>query len=139
MTKETITNYHSITMKHWLVLKLKLIQTKKSVFSAIGISATSEILTWLSSWRIFNCRHKQLLRKSWLLDVWQGSKCDKVFKNGQSEICGRQPLKNLKWYGLLKRKRLSLTHFTWSILDFFIPNIPLNFPSWGLGTDPTCL
>ena len=22
---------------------------------------------------------------------------DKVFKNGPSEICGRQPLKNLKW------------------------------------------
>ena len=27
----------------------------------------------------------------------------KVFKNGPSEICGRQPLKNLKWYGLLKQ------------------------------------
>ena len=25
----------------------------------------------------------------------------KVFKNGPSKICGRQPLKNLKWYGLL--------------------------------------
>ena len=24
---------------------------------------------------------------------------DKVFKNGQSKICGRQPLKNLKGYG----------------------------------------
>ena len=30
-------------------------------------------------------------------DIWE-----KVFKNGPSEICGRQPLKNLKWYGLLK-------------------------------------
>ena len=28
--------------------------------------------------------------------------CDKVFKNGPSKICGRQPLKNLKGYGLLK-------------------------------------
>ena len=27
---------------------------------------------------------------------------DKVFKNGPSKICGRQPLKNLK-YGLLKQ------------------------------------
>ena len=27
---------------------------------------------------------------------------DKVFKNGPSKICGRQPLKNLKGYGLLK-------------------------------------
>ena len=25
----------------------------------------------------------------------------KVFKNGLSKICGIQPLKNLKWYGLL--------------------------------------
>ena len=28
---------------------------------------------------------------------------DKVFKNGPSKICGRQPLKNLKVYGLLKQ------------------------------------
>ena len=27
---------------------------------------------------------------------------DKVFKNEPSKICGRQPFKNLKWYGLLK-------------------------------------
>ena len=28
---------------------------------------------------------------------------DKVFKNGPSKICGRQPLKNLKGYGLLEQ------------------------------------
>ena len=28
---------------------------------------------------------------------------DKVFKNGPSKICERQPLKNLKGYGLLKQ------------------------------------
>ena len=27
--------------------------------------------------------------------------CDKVLKNRPSKICGRQPLKHLKWYGLL--------------------------------------
>ena len=27
---------------------------------------------------------------------------DKVFKIGPSKICGKQPLKNLKGYGLLK-------------------------------------
>ena len=32
---------------------------------------------------------------------------NKVFKNGPSEICARQPLKNLKWYGLLKLFELS--------------------------------
>ena len=33
---------------------------------------------------------------------------DKVFKNGQSKLCGRQPVKN----------------FTWSFLECFAPNIP---------------
>ena len=28
---------------------------------------------------------------------------DKVFKNGPSETCGRQPSKNIKGYGLLSR------------------------------------
>ena len=28
---------------------------------------------------------------------------DNVFKNEPSKICGRQPLKNLKWYGLFKQ------------------------------------
>ena len=28
--------------------------------------------------------------------------CDKVFKNGPRKICGKQPLKNLKGYELLK-------------------------------------
>ena len=28
---------------------------------------------------------------------------DKVFKNGSSKICGRQPLKNLRGYSLLKQ------------------------------------
>ena len=32
-----------------------------------------------------------------LLRIWE-----KEFKNGPSKICGRQPLKNLKGYGLLK-------------------------------------
>ena len=28
------------------------------------------------------------------------NRCGKLFKNGPSKICGGQPLKNLKWYGL---------------------------------------
>ena len=31
----------------------------------------------------------------------------KIFKNGPSKICGRQPLKNLKWYGLPKQNTLT--------------------------------
>ena len=52
---------------------------------------------------------------------------DKVFKNGPSKICRRQPLKNLKGYGLLNHtislsslQRLSSTNFTWSILEYFV-------------------
>ena len=35
--------------------------------------------------------------------------CAEVFNNGPSKISGRQPLKNLKWYGLLSTK-ISSTH-----------------------------
>ena len=46
---------------------------------------------------------------SWLVDenvIW-----DKVFKNGASNICGRQPLKNLKWYDLSKQRSFELRSF----------------------------
>ena len=50
---------------------------------------------------------------------------NKVFKNGISKICGRQPLKNLKGYGILNHipsnfLRLSSTNFTWPILEYFL-------------------
>ena len=38
-----------------------------------------------------------------LSDTW-----DKVFKNGPGKICERQPLKDLKGYGLLKGDRTSI-------------------------------
>ena len=41
--------------------------------------------------------------KSMLMMIW-----DKVFKSGPSKICGRQPLKNLKGYGLLKQGMVGL-------------------------------
>ena len=44
----------------------------------------------------------EFLMKKMKLWMKRKSIWDKVFKNGPSEICGRQPLKNLKWYGLLK-------------------------------------
>ena len=37
------------------------------------------------------------------LKLPKGSVRDKVFKNGPSKICERQPLKNLKRYSLLKQ------------------------------------
>ena len=36
---------------------------------------------------------------------WHTEKWDKVFKNGPSKICERQPLKNLKKYGLLSLQK----------------------------------
>ena len=60
--------------------------------------------------------HEHVTFKS---DIW-----DKVFKNEPSKICGRQPLKNLKGYGVLNQtmsQRLSSTNFTWSILEYFVP------------------
>ena len=47
----------------------------------------------------------------------------KVFKNVPSKICGKQPLKNLNWYGLptillQSFKKLSSTNFLWSILEY---------------------
>ena len=50
---------------------------------------------------------------------------DKVFKNGPSKICGRQSLKNLKGYGLLKffkgcRPQILLGPFLNSLSHFFM-------------------
>ena len=50
---------------------------------------------------------------------------NKVFKNGPRKICGKQPLKKLKEYVLLKLnislQRPPSKNFTWSILDYFVP------------------
>ena len=37
----------------------------------------------------------------------QMNKWERVFMNGPSKICGRQPLKKLKWYGLLKQTMIT--------------------------------
>ena len=59
----------------------------------------------------------------------------KLFENGPSKISGRQPLKNLKWYGLLKADHLTpnflktvFTNLAWSILEHLVPNILLSLP-----------
>ena len=62
----------------------------------------------------------------------------KVFKNGPRKICGRQPLKNVKGYGLLQAvplqnfKRLYSANFTWSILEYLDPNDLMNIIDLGL-------
>ena len=50
-------------------------------------------------------RHENSLKTPWFVfrifatnKIWE-----QVFKNGTSKTCGRQPLKKLKGYGLLKQ------------------------------------
>ena len=40
---------------------------------------------------------------------------DKVFKTGPSKVCGRQPSKNLKGYGMFKQKK---KHFNQNLIIF---------------------
>ena len=48
----------------------------------------------------------------------------KIFKSGLSKFDGRQPLKNLKGYGMLKQTTsFSSTEFTQSNLEYFVPCI----------------
>ena len=53
----------------------------------------------------------------------------KVFESGPSKICEKKPLKNLKGCSLLKQtkslqifQRLLSANFTWSTLEYFVPN-----------------
>ena len=55
--------------------------------------------------------------EKWVKTLW-----DEVFKSEPSKICGRQPLKNLRWYGLLSYfKFFKSTNVTWFILEYFTP------------------
>ena len=84
---------------------------------------------------IYSCELDEIFQMCFLAElsvcllVKLSNKWDKVFKNRLSKICGRQPLKNLKGYGLLEPDhtppsflKAGLTNFTWSILEYFIPN-----------------
>ena len=65
------------------------------------------------------------LKWSISINIW-----DKVFKNGPSKVCERQPLKILKWYGLLRQICPILYTIHWrkgnqkKILEFFIRGAP---------------
>ena len=54
-----------------------------------------------------------------ILVLTDGLLWGKVFKNRPSKICGRRPLKKLKWSGL-PRQTIS-TNSTWSILEYLDP------------------
>ena len=64
-----------------------------------NITVEKSIFTWSECSKTFLLAYIQVSLSSKYIT---GKKWDKVLKNGPSKICGRQPLKNLKGYGLLK-------------------------------------
>ena len=48
--------------------------------------------------------------------------CDKVFNNGQTKNCRRQPLKNLKEYGLVKADHTPSIFSKAVFQKFYLPN-----------------
>ena len=58
--------------------------------------------------------------------------CSKAYKNGPGKICGRQHLKNLKWYGL-PQKTILADHITSNFLKtvfhrFYLARFWIPFP-----------
>ena len=52
----------------------------------------------------------------------------KVFKNGPSKICGRQHLKILKWYGLLRQNFLKVHFFKGVLHKFYLVHSWIPWP-----------
>ena len=73
---------------------LKSLQVKAEAYLESKHTFVMELF-WIYLTAYYFCNKRSII------DIRLGSKWDKVFKNGPSKICGRQPLKNLKWYGLL--------------------------------------
>ena len=78
----------------------KLPLSKQAVLSKLLLDMSTTNTTSnrsLTHWnkQRLTCYQSQVTRDQF---IW-----DKVFKNGPSKICGRQPLKNLKEYDLLSR------------------------------------
>ena len=78
---------------HFVGLVLKGLKGSLIHFNRPTISKKKKAI-----WVIITFEVKVIILKRRLLDIW-----DKVFKNGPSKIYGRQPLKNLNGYGLLKQ------------------------------------
>ena len=114
-------------MQHW---------TKRSYDQCWHV-LKSQLINWFGFWIIATCYYYWFLHGSntghkWVKDkakwpfayVW-----DKVFKNRQGKICGRQTSKILKVHGLPKvdhtpsNLRLSSTIFTSYILEYFVSNV----------------
>ena len=76
----------------WEGIKKKKKKKKKKMLIPIVFIGNFANL-WICTFRII------VIIRQWRRCIWV-----KVFKNGPSMVCGRQPLKSLKWYGLLRQK-----------------------------------
>ena len=78
--------------------------------AAMQLNARSRLQRFIEKAEKINCNNSF---------IW-----DKIFKNGPSEICGSQPLKNLKW-SLYIFQRLSFTDFTRYIFEYCVLYMPI--------------
>ena len=69
--------------------------------------------------------HFSTLHMKGLNDKAKTIKWVTAFKNGLRKICGRQPLKNLKWYGLLRQ--ILLGPFLNNLIQMQLLNLLLDF------------
>ena len=87
-----------LEIKVCLVIQLNLFfEKKKNHFLSYFINFQIAFSKYFLSYYII------LLRRSVACSCSAVSKWDIVFKSGPSKICGRQPSKNLKGYGMLKQ------------------------------------
>ena len=84
-------------------------------------------LITISTYFCWNTTEKKNLKSVFLAPVFGRPNRYTGLPNGlntslPSDICGRQSLKRVKWYGLFIQTRLSFTNFAWSLLEYFVSN-----------------
>ena len=87
----------------WSRLEIRLNAFRRSTIPQKQVIITGAIQK-LHEYFSFQSKSRTLFLKLALIafEIY-GFIWDKVFKNGPSKNCERKPLKNLKWYGLLKQ------------------------------------
>ena len=103
-----------------------LIQISNSIHKRLN--ALSRVATYLDL-----IQRKLVIKAFILFPIWilttsvcafHSKRLNESKYSRMDKICGRQSLKNLKGYGLLKQ--IFSTNFTWSILEYFAPNNCIN-------------
>ena len=88
-------------------------------------------VTWRSDFKkqldasimnLYSSEHCRALEASSYTYIWVT-----VFKNGPSKICGRQYLKNLKWYGLSKRLSIYYDISLFQYIEIYLCSVFFTF------------